>query len=117
MLDIEKRTYQFATEVIKAINKFPKSPGNQVIGYQEIKAATSINSNVVQGRAGVSKKDFINHYKIARKEAAESVRWLRMLKSTNDCFQEKLKKLIKENEEIVKILTACIKTAINNEKE
>ena len=57
--DIEKRTFNFAIDVIKLINMLPKSPGNQVIGFQEIKAATSINSNVIQGRSGVSRKDFI----------------------------------------------------------
>lgn len=115
--DLEERTFRFAVEVIKLVNKLPRNSGNQVIGNQEIKAVTSVNSNVVQGRAGVSKKDFINHYKIARKEAKESHRWLEMLKATNNVFQEEFEKLIKENIEIIKILVSCIKTAIKNEEK
>lgn len=110
--DLEERTFRFAVKVIKLVNRLPRNPGNQVIGYQEVRAATSINSNVVQGRSGVSKKDFVNHYKIARKEAKESKQWLKMLKATNSVFQKEFDKLIEGNEEIIKILVSSIKTAL-----
>lgn len=111
--DLESRTFKFAVSVIKLINKLPKTPGNQVVGYQEIRAATSINSNIVQGRSGVSRKDFINHYKISRKEAKESLQWLKILKVTNSVLAKEFDDLIEENDQIIKILVTSIKTALN----
>lgn len=109
--DLEERTFRFAIAVIRLLNRLPKNPGNQVIVYQEIKAVTSINSNVVQGRAGVSRKDFINHYRISLKEARESIVWLRMLLELNDQFAQDFNPLIKENDEIIRILVTSVRNA------
>lgn len=116
IIDIEERSFVFAVEVINTTKKLPRNQANQVVVYQEVKAVTSINSNIVQGRAGVSRKDFINHYRIALKEAKESKRWLQMLVKTNQMCRDELAKLIGENDEIIRILVSSIKTALENDK-
>jgi four helix bundle protein len=74
--DIGDRTFNFAIQVIKLINQLPSNSATFVLGKQVISSVTSIDSNIVQARSGVSKKDFINHMKIARKEAKETKKWI-----------------------------------------
>jgi four helix bundle protein len=59
----------------------------------------------------MSKADFIHKIKIARKEAKETVYWLKLLDTTTDCF---LEDLVKEAIEIEKVLGAIRIKAENN---
>jgi len=84
------------------------------LGKQVIASATSINSNVVQARSGVSKKDFINHMRIAKKESKETKRWLQMIVASGLATQQRVKPLLNENEEIISILVTIVKNAEKN---
>lgn len=77
--DIEERTFNFSVRVIKMVLQLPNNVANWGIGGQVISSATSVNLNIVQARAGISKKDFVNHTCIALKEAKETKRWLEMI--------------------------------------
>lgn len=77
--DIEERTFNFSVRVIKMVLQLPNNVANWGIGGQVISSATSVNLNIVQARAGISKKDFVNHTRIALKEAKETKRWLEMI--------------------------------------
>ena len=73
--DIEERTFKFSVRVVKMVFQLPNNNvATWKIGGQVISSATSINSNIIQARAGVSKKDFTNHMRIALKEAKETKR-------------------------------------------
>ena len=111
--DIEERTFNFAVRVIKMVLKLPNNSATWIIGKQVIDSATSTNSNVCQARSGVSKKDFINHMKIARKEAKETYRWLQMIVASGLTSQIKIQSLLEENEEIIKILVTIVKSSIS----
>ncbi|MCC8360989.1 four helix bundle protein [Salinimicrobium sediminilitoris] len=54
-------------------------------------------------------KDFYSRLKIARKEAKESAYWIKLLKSSNPNLEIEIDKLLKEAEELRKILSAIIK--------
>jgi len=91
-------------------------PNNNVaawkIGGQVVSSATSINSNIVQARAGISKKDFTNHMRISLKEAKETKRWLEMIVAVGLALNSKMELLINESEEIICILVTIIKNSI-----
>jgi len=112
--DIEERTFNFAVRVIKMVNQISLRPATYELGKQIIKSATSINSNVVQARSGVSKKDFINHMKIARKEAKETKRWIQMMVAAKLTTPGKTQLLLNENEQIISILVTIVKNAEKN---
>ena len=112
--DIEERTFNFAIRVIKMVNQLSPCPTTSVLGRQVIDSATSINSNIVQARSGVSKKDFINHMKIARKEAKETKRWIQMIVSSGLTIQQRTQSLLEENGEIISILVTIVKNAEKN---
>ena len=112
--DIEERTFNFAVRVIRMVNQLPSCTATFALGKQIINSATSVNSNVVQARSGVSKKDFINHMKIARKEAKETKRWIQMIVASELATLQKTQSLLNENEEIISILVTIVKNAEKN---
>lgn len=76
-----------------------------------LKSGTSIGANVEEATAAQSKKDFISKMSIASKEARETNYWLRLLKDSKICNDINLGKHLDESEEIVKIITAIVKTS------
>ena len=111
--DIEERTFKFSVRVVKMVFQLPNNNvATWKIGGQVISSATSINSNIIQARDGVSKKDFTNHMRIALKEAKETKRWLEMIVAVGLTINARMELLINESEEIICILVTIIKNFI-----
>jgi four helix bundle protein len=81
------------------------------------RSGTSIGANVEEAQAAQSKRDFISKMSIAAKEARETRYWLRLLNET-ELSTSDVKVLLKENEELINILTKIVKTSVekNNSK-
>jgi four helix bundle protein len=109
--DIAERTFNFSLRIIKLVDSLPKITAAFVIGKQIIRSSTSIDSNIIHARAGISEKDFVNHLKIAIKEAKETKRWIEMLVAANLVKAELCKNLLQENNEIIAILVTMNKNA------
>ena len=73
-----------------------------------MRSATSIGANVVEGRAGSSKKDWKNYFSVALKSANETKYWLCLIRDTMEINKNKVNELIKEADEISKIIAAII---------
>jgi len=106
--DIQDRTKKFAVRIIRMVRVLPKEEASFVIAKQIIRSATSIGANLVEGSGGVSKKDFINFMNIARKSALETRYWLELIIAADLLSKDKLKELLGEIEEIIKILTKIV---------
>ena len=63
---------------------------------------------MVEGKAGSSKRDWRNFYVIALKSANETKYWLCLIKETPEVDKIKVNELIKEADEISKIIAAII---------
>ena len=106
--DIRRRTFLFGVRIVKLVAKFPRTIAGIEIGRQLIRAGTSVGSNMHEADEAVSKKDFINHVKIARKEARESGYWLSMVSETEIIKDTEGDALSREAEELVRILTKIV---------
>ncbi len=107
--DLEERTFQFAKNVRLLIKKLPRTTGNLEDGKQVIRSSGSIGANYIEANESLSKKDFLMRLKISRKEAKESIFWLRLIQETNHLENENmLISLIQEAAELKKILSAII---------
>ena len=108
--EIRQRCYQFSKDVITLIKNEKVERLHYSIIDQLIRSATSIGANVVEGRAGSSKRDFKNFYNIALKSANETKYWICLIRDTNILNMEKetLNKLLKEADEISKIIASII---------
>ncbi len=106
--DIKERTFEFSIDIIKIVSSLPKSMISIELGKQLIRSGTSIGANVVEADGAHTKSEFVYHINIAKKEAKETKYWLEILKSIKLLSQEKIEPLLKECEEIVKILSKII---------
>jgi four helix bundle protein len=80
---------------------------------QLIRSATSVGANIVEGKAGSSKKDWKNFYVIALKSANETKYWLCLIRDTMETNKAKLDELLQEADEISKIIATIVVNADN----
>ncbi len=111
---IKERSYEFALKIIKLVRLIPKDTAGYVLGRQLIRSGTSIGANVEESQGASSKKDFVNKINIAKKEARETKYWLNLIVDSEMMSTKQIKELIRECSELIKILTAIVKTSISN---
>ena len=63
---------------------------------------------------GQSRRDFISKCSIAYKEARETHYWLRLLRDTDYISEKQAESLLSDCEEIIKIITAIIRSTKEN---
>jgi len=81
--DLEERTFLFAKAVRLFVKTLPKTLGNLEDAKQLIKASGSVGANYREANEALGDKDFLMRIKISRKEAKESLYWLRLICETN----------------------------------
>ena len=105
--NLSQRTFEFAAKVIAYLNNLPKSISGIEISKQLIRSAGSIGANYLEAEESLSKKDFIMHIKISKKEARESVYWLQLSSPQSDVIADK-EGLIDEAMQLMKIFGSII---------
>ncbi|MCK4358329.1 MAG: four helix bundle protein, partial [Candidatus Cloacimonetes bacterium] len=85
-----------------------------VMSKQLLRSATSIGANCVEADSAQSHKDFIAKMSISFKEANENRYWIRLLQYSK--FIDN-KSILKECEEIIRILTSILNTAREKEEK
>ncbi len=108
---IQTKSYDFALKTIKLCKELQKDK-EFVLSKQLLRSGTSIGANVMEAEAAQSRKDFINKMSIASKEARESKYWLSLIKDSQMTSID-LRSNIKDCDEIIRILTAIVKTSSN----
>ena len=77
--DLEERTFKFAQEVRKFINCIPKKLAYLDDMKQLLRSSGSIGANYIEANEHMSDVDFLYRIKICRKEAKETIFWLKLL--------------------------------------
>ncbi len=107
--DLEERTFQFAKAVRIFVKTLPKTIANIDDGKQLIKASGSVGANYREANESLGKKDFLMRMKISRKEAKESVYWLKLIHETNNLKNAgDAQSLMQEAIELKKILSSIL---------
>ncbi len=110
--DLEERLINFAVQIIRAAESLPKTVVGKHIGGQIIRSGTSPAANYGEAQGAESRSDFIHKIKICLKELRETRIWLLMIvKAGLSKPASKLDPLINENNELISIFVASIKTA------
>jgi len=112
--DLEERTLKFSEDVLSLVKKITIRMINENIVKQLLRSSSSQGANYIEATAAESKKDFIHKIGIARKEAKESMYWLRLLALVEEQYRNECRKLWKEAHELTLIFSAAIKTAKSN---
>jgi four helix bundle protein len=107
--DLEVRTFEFAKNVRLFLKYLNYSIANIEDSKQLIRSSGSVGANYIEANESFSQKDFLYRIKISRKEAIESLFWLKLIKETNqNISHEDIDRLIQEAIELRKILSSII---------
>jgi four helix bundle protein len=91
-----------------------------IVVKQLLRSGMSIGANVVEATNSSTRLEFKRYYEMALKSGNETKYWLCMLRDGFDINDEEIKELLKEAEEICKILATSVlslkKTKKNNNK-
>jgi four helix bundle protein len=112
--NIRHRCYFFSKDIIQFVGSSEYDRKFSSLFDQLLRSATSVGANVVEGSAGSSKKDWIKYLNIALKSASEAKYWLCLIRDTIPVSKEKVNTLIKEADEISKIIASIIINAIKS---
>ncbi|MCI5146975.1 MAG: four helix bundle protein [Candidatus Electrothrix sp. AR3] len=109
---ITDRTFAFAVRIIRLCQHLEKQGRvSRTLANQLLRSGTSIGANTEEAQAGQSKADFIAKMSISRKESRETLYWLRLLEATQLVDKHMIGEIIKESDELVRILTTIVKSA------
>ena len=110
---IQERSYSFALEIINLVKGLPKNTACFELGKQLIRSGTSIGANIEEAIGASSKKDFIYKINISKKEARESLYWLRLIFDSQLTNNTRIEQLIDDANALIKILNSIVKTSEN----
>jgi len=113
---VGKRSYDFALRIVKVVSALPRSTAGNIIGRQLLRAGTSIGANVQEALGAETKRQFAYHMSVAKKEARETKYWLDIVTDAGMIPRGRVQALIGETEEILKMLTAIVKTSQRRRK-
>jgi four helix bundle protein len=112
---IRDKSFKFAVRIVGLYQYLKDEKKEYVLSKQILKSGSSIGANVEEADGGISKAEFSSKLSIAYKEAKETQYWLRLLKETNFIAKNIFDSMIKDLDEIMKILFSILKTTrINN---
>ena len=104
--DLEERTSKFGERVIHFVKGIETTHITKPILTQLIKSATSIGANYCEADNAESRDDFKHKMSISKKEAKETMHWLRMVACAAPTHKDAARELWKEAKEINLICNA-----------
>ncbi|MBP3786799.1 MAG: four helix bundle protein [Prevotella sp.] len=115
---IIEKTESFADRITKMYRYLSeKRQGDKDMLKQIVRSGTSVGANVSEGQFAQSKADFLTKMTIALKEANETRYWLKRLYAYGSLNDNEFESIIKDNEEIINILTTITRTTRENMKK
>ncbi len=111
---IESKSYAFAKRIVKLHKYLRKEQNHYGLGNQVLRSGTSIGANVNEAVYSQSVLDNISKLSIALKEANETRYWLRLLTDTGYITVEEGNSLLTDCTELIKILTAIVRSLKTN---
>ena len=114
--DIHERLLVFACDIVRTAQFLhTRGPIARELSYQILSAGTSTGANAEESDGASSHKDFIAKNRIALKEAKETRFRLRVCRGT-DLLDASYDPLVKESDELVRILGKIVHNAIRRRK-
>lgn len=109
--DIGERSFRFGVRIVKMVSALSQNISADAIGKQIVRSGTSVGANIAEAQGAVSKKEFVYHMNIAKKEARETMFWLRILSDSGLMSEKRLEDIKDECNQIIAILVAITKNS------
>ena len=101
---IQDKSFAFAIRIVNLYKYLCEEKKEFVLSKQILRSGTSIGANVEESIGGQSDRDFLTKLTIAYKEARETVYWLKLLLATDYLNKEQADSLLKDAQEICRII-------------
>jgi four helix bundle protein len=113
---LKQRTMQFALDVLRLVDTFPRSTGGDLVGRQLAKSATSVAANYRATCVARSRAEFIAKLGVVFEEIDESEFWLDVSSRKGLSEKQETDRLRKEAIELRAIFGRSLGTARANSK-
>lgn len=108
---IVEKSKKIALRIVHLYKELTDNRKEFVLSKQILRSGTSIGANVRESQRGESKADFIHKLSISLKEADETQYWLELLLEGDFITKEEFNSFNEDVSEIIRLLTAIIKTS------
>ena len=109
--ELERRTKEFALQVIELFSTMPQSAVAQILGRQLLRAGTSVGAQYREAMRAKSLADFISKMEGSLQEIEETGYWLDLIVGSATLKAEQVTPLRKEAGELTAMLVASVRTA------
>ena len=108
---LSEKSYNFAVRIVNAYKYLTQEQKEFILSKQLLRSGTSIAANCREATYAQSHGDFINKLSISLKEANETAYWIELLHDTDYITPNAYNSIHSECVELIKLLTAIIKTS------
>jgi four helix bundle protein len=108
---LREKSFCFALHVVKLYRYLYTEQKESVLSKQILRSGTAIGALQRESEYAESKIDFVHKLGIAQKECNESLYWLELLHQSGYIPETQYRSLQEEAEELMKLITASIRTA------
>jgi len=109
-IEFNKRLINYSLDIIKFSEKIRRKRNLFSLADQLIRSATSIGANIIEAKSSSSKRDYLRYFEIALKSSNEIKYWLILIRESASDYKKYSNKLLKETDEISKIIGASVLT-------
>jgi len=109
---LKAKSMAFAKRAVGLYRYLTQEKQEYVMAKQVLRSGTSIGANIAEAIYGSSRKDFVAKLQIARKEAAETLYWLELLRSCDYLPDEFYDSVYADCRELLLMLTSAIKSTV-----
>jgi four helix bundle protein len=106
---VADKSYQFSLRIVK-LYQYLRKNNEYELSKQVLRSGTSISSNVEEAIGAMSKKDFLSKISISYRETRETKLWLRLLRDSKFLSEHESESLLKDCEELLRIIGSIQKT-------
>ncbi len=112
MNDLGERTTRFGEAIIRFVKSTSPGLATSPVLSQLVRAGTSIGANYCEADEAVSKMDFRHRIGVCKKEARETMYWLRMVAVAEPSRRDEARSLWREARELLLILCAIFRRTV-----
>jgi len=108
---LKEKSFSFAIRIVKLYKYLSDEEKEFVLSKQVLRSGTSVGALLREAEHGESKADFVHKLAIAQKEINETIYWLELMCEASYISTKEFESLQLNAIEILKMITASIKTA------
>ena len=108
---LKDKSYAFALRTVNLYKHLCASEREYVLSKQMLRSGTSIGANIAGANQAQSRADFVSKLGIGLKEAVEREYWLNLLCDAGFLTRKQADSMLFDCIELIKLLTASIKTS------